>query len=292
MTATKTSGRTAGKTAADRAADRTAQDGGIPVFRGNSPKVRKVGMNAPWTWLSKGWDDLRKAAKVSLLYGFAFALVGLALLAATVYFNLYYLTLPVAAGFFLVGPVMVVGLYEISHALENGEPVTLATPFRAWKHNGSQIAFIGFVLGLFFLAWMRFATLLFALFFGSSPPDIGNFLQEVVFSGSNISFLLIGTLIGAVLSALVFAIAVVSIPMLLDRKTNVFVALATSVTAVRQNKLPMLLWAVLIVLFVGAGMGVAVIGLAVTLPLIAHATWHAYRDLVDAESEEKRDVAE
>jgi len=268
---------------AETKADKAAKPAEVAVFHGPSPKIRKVGMNSPWTWIARGWDDFRAASKVSLMYGLGFAVVGLLLLAATIFLDLYYLTLPVAAGFFLVAPILVVGVYEISRTLGAGKPVTMATPFQAWRHNGGQIGFMGFVLGLFFLAWIRLATLLFALFFGSSPPDIANFIDKVVLSGANIPFLIVGTGIGAVLSAIVFAISVVSVPMLLDRKTNVFVAIATSAVAVRENIMPMLAWAILIVLFTGAGMAFGVIGLAVTLPLIAHGTWHAYKDLVGPE---------
>ena len=81
---------------------------------------------------------------------------------------------------------------------------------------------------------------------------------------------------------LAFAISAISIPFLLDRpESNVFTAIATSVTAVRRTPAPMLFWAVLIVGFAGAGLITLYLGLIVTLPLIGHATWHAYRDLVE-----------
>ncbi|MCW5772966.1 MAG: DUF2189 domain-containing protein [Rhodospirillaceae bacterium] len=256
----------------------------ITVFAEASPRVRVVGMDRPWIWLARGWEDLRRAPGPSLGWALLFVAAGLALMGGLAALGLYEAILPLAAGFPLLAPILVVGLYEISHRLERGEAVSFRTPFAAWQRNAGQIGFLGFVLGFFFLAWMRLATLLFAWFFGTTAFTGAEFLNTVVLSGANLLFLVVGTAIGAVLAAGVFAIAAISAPMLLDREVSVFTAIATSVAAVRANPRPMLLWAVLIVLFTGAGLLVAMVGLALTLPLVAHATWHAYRDLVVADA--------
>jgi uncharacterized membrane protein len=252
----------------------------IAVFADASPRVRVVGMEAPWTWLARGWEDMRRAARVSLGWSLIFVAAGAALLAAMALLGIYEAILPLAAGFPLMAPILVVGLYEVSRRLERGEALDFKTPLAALRRNAGQIGFVGFVLGFIFLAWMRIATLLFAWFFGTKPFTASGFLNEVVLSGSNALFLLIGTAIGAVLALVVFALSAVSIPMLLDRESNVFTAMATSWAAVRANPRPMLLWALLIALFTASGLGLALAGLVLTLPLIAHATWHAYRDLV------------
>jgi uncharacterized membrane protein len=252
----------------------------IAVFAEASPRVRLVGMEAPWLWLAHGWEDMRRAAGVSLGWALLFVAAGGALVAAAAGLGIYEAVLPLAAGFPLVAPILVVGLYEVSRRLERGERVDFRTPLAAWRRNAGQIAFFGFVLGFIFLAWMRIATLLFAWFFGAETITAQGFLLEVVLSGANAAFLLVGTAIGAVLALVVFAISAVSIPMLLDREGNVFTAIATSCAAVRANPRPMLLWALLIVLFSAAGLGLALAGLVLTLPLLAHATWHAYRGLV------------
>jgi len=87
--------------------------------------------------------------------------------------------------------------------------------------------------------------------------------------------------VGAIIAGAVFAISVVSIPMTLDRKTDFMTAILTSVAAVRANPAPMALWAALIVLFTGLGLLTFYLGLVLALPLIGHATWHAYRSLVE-----------
>jgi uncharacterized membrane protein len=257
----------------------------VPVFADASPRVRRIAAGRPWQWLAQGWEDLRRSPGVSLQWGLLCVLAGYALLAALLWFNLFVMVLPIVAGFVLVAPILGVGLYEVSRRREAGEPPVNSAPASAraaLRRSGARIGFMGFILGFFFLAWMRIATLLYALFFGTEPVVMSEFLHRIVLSNTNLAFLAVGTAIGAVLALSVFAVAAVSIPMLLDRDVNVVVAVVTSVEAVRQNPLPMLLWAALIVLFTGAGILCGLVGLAITHPLVAYATWHAYRDLVVA----------
>lgn len=253
----------------------------LPVSALQMPRIRKIDGDYPWRWLNAGWRDVRRAPRASLVYGLLFAIAGYVLTALIWYFEIFSLVLPLAAGFVLVGPLLCVGLYDISRRLEKGQAVSFALSLGAWRPNLSQIALMGLALTLFLLAWLRFATLLFALFFSDSPPRPEPFfLLDVFFSARSLPFLIVGTAIGGVLAALAFTISVVSIPLLLDRDANVISAIASSVESVRQNFWPMMLWAWLIVLFVGAGIATAYVGLIITLPLIGHASWHAYRDLV------------
>jgi uncharacterized membrane protein len=253
----------------------------VPVSALQVPKIRRISGDNPWQWLSAGWRDMQRAPYASLLYGAVFALAGYLLTALIWVVEAFSLVLPLAAGFMLIGPILCVGLYDISRRLEKGEPVSFLRSLEAWRPNMSQIALMGLILTLFLLAWMRFATLLFALFFADSPPRPEPlFLLDVFLSARSLPFLALGTALGGILAALVFSISAVSIPLLLDRDANVVSAIAASVESVRQNFWPMMLWAWLIVIFVGAGMATLYLGLIVTLPLIGHASWHAYRDLV------------
>ena len=85
--------------------------------------------------------------------------------------------------------------------------------------------------------------------------------------------------LGALLAAPVFASTVVALPMLVDSRTSVMEAVTESWRAVANHPAPMAFWAVLIGLLVGVGMFTALLGLVVVIPLIAHASWHAYCDL-------------
>ena len=252
----------------------------IPVFEEPSPHVNHIPLDRPWVWLARGWNDLRQAGPLALAYGAVLVVASFIVTLALLYAGMIYLLLPMAAGFFLVGPVVAVGLYEIARQHERGLPADPADLIGAWRRNGTQIALLGLALMMIHLFWVRLATLLFALFFHTGNPGWDGMIDAVFFSSVSLPFLIVGTLTGGVLAAVSFAISAVSIPMLLDRDTNVFTAMATSWTAVTVNWKPMALWAALIVFFTGVGLVTFYIGLAVTVPLIALASWHAYRDLV------------
>ena len=162
-----------------------------------------------------------------------------------------------------------------------GVPV-LALALAAYRRNAGQLALLGLALALLHLFWVRVATLLYAVFFEARAPALPQ-LADLLLSPAALPFLIVGGVIGFFLAALAFALAAVSIPMLIDRDVGVFAAIATSVVAVAENVRPMALWAALIAFFTALGLATFFLGLAIVLPLIAHATWHAYRDLVVAD---------
>jgi uncharacterized membrane protein len=256
-------------------------DEAIPVFADATPRIRRVPVDRPWTWLAAGWRDILAAPGVSLAYGALMVALTYVLLFVLVQSGVFWLVLPLSAGFFFTAPLLAVGLYETSRRIAAGEPVSLGAAFGAYRRNGTQLSYMGVILGLFHLGWIRLATLIFAVFFGLGFNPAWDNLIVRLMAPSAIPFWALGTAVGAVLAALVFAISAFSIPMLLDRDVNVFTAVATSFTAVRENWAPMTLWAGLIVVFTGFGLIPLFLGLAVTMPLVGHATWHAYKDIVE-----------
>lgn len=247
--------------------------------------LRAVDMDRPWRWLAAGWEDLRRAPGVGLTYGALAVVTSYALTLGLWAYDMAYLVLPLGAGFMLVGPVLAVGLYETSRRLEAGQPVSLAAAAMAFRRNPLQIALLGLVLTLALLFWVRIALLLFALFFNQHPPTLDQLVAVAFFSSGSLPFLVVGHAVGGLLAATVFTLAAVSLPMLLDRPgANVFQAIATSIASVMLNLRTMALWAALIVVFTTAGIATVYLGLLVTLPLIGHASWHAYKDLVGPEA--------
>jgi uncharacterized membrane protein len=247
-----------------------------------APRIRDIELDRPWAWLAAGWRDLARAPMVSLAYGVLFALVGWAITFGLWWAGAIYLILPLTAGFLIMGPLLAVGLYEVSRRNERVEPATLSDAIEAFRANPSQIAFMGVTLLLLFFAWIRLAVMIFYLFFGLAPPSPADFVGRVLFSAESLPFLVVGTAVGALLAALAFGLSAISIPLLLDRpQAHVVTAIAASFQAILQNPATMAFWAVLIVLFVGAGLITFYVGLIITLPLIGHASWHAYRDLVE-----------
>lgn len=45
-----------------------------------------------------------------------------------------------------------------------------------------------------------------------------------------------------------------------------------------------MLWAVLLVVLTAVGMAACYVGLAITLPLAGHATWHAYKAVINPQA--------
>lgn len=242
--------------------------------------VRVVDVERPWVWLQLGWRDFVAARSISLTFGIIIAVASLILISLLWQVDLLAYALPLAAGFMFLAPAVGICFYDISRRLERKEPIHMETVALAWKPHVSQIAFMGLVMVLFQLAWIRLATLIFALFFGNPAASWDRFLQAIVFSTDGIPFLVVGTILGGMLAVLSFAISVTAFPMLLDRDVGAAAAIATSVHATMKNWRVLTGWAALIVLFTVAGLVTGCVGLAVTMPLIGHASWHAYRDLV------------
>ncbi|HXH02732.1 MAG TPA: DUF2189 domain-containing protein [Candidatus Competibacteraceae bacterium] len=253
----------------------------VPVLPGtlDSPRVRIVTLDHPWLWLLAGWRDLRKTPLASIAYGLVFVVMGFYL--TSMVSHMFHMALALATGFLLVGPFLAMGLYDLSARLERGQPATFWHAVTAWRGKGMTLALFGMMVGLIMIVWARLSALLYAVLFLGRNIEVEHSVQALFFSGDGLRFLIAFTMVGAVLAALVFCISVVSIPMIMDRNCDFFTAIVTSLTAVRVNPGPMLLWAVLIVVITGVGLATFYLGLAITLPLVGHATWHAYRDVVE-----------
>jgi len=246
-------------------------------------EIRQIAMNRPWAWLTAGWRDLWQCPGVSLGYGLIWVGISLALILGLWLAGQSYWLLPLMAGFMMMGPLVAVGTYAMSQGLARGETPTLNTALTAWKANATQIALMGVLLMVFLLAWIRFATLLFALFFGTDIPIAdGQLLYlNLLMSGQGLALVAVGTAIGAILAFVTFALSVVAIPRLLDQpQTSVLEATIISLTVVQKNLKPMLLWGLILAGVTFLGLAAGLIGLAIALPLLGHASWHAYKDLV------------
>lgn len=244
------------------------------------PAIRDITMDSPWDWLAAGWRDLQRAPTISFAYGAVFVLVSWALTGLLLAVDLWFLVLPMAAGFMLLGPLFAVGLYEVSRCLEAGQTPTLGQAIGAWRREASQMGMMCVALLLLHMIWVEIAIIIFALFLGDRVPTMERLIGDVFLQAHSVPFLIVGTGAGAILAMIVFSVSAISIPMILDRGVNVITAILTSLRAVQTNWRPMILWAGLIVIFTAAGIATMFFGLAITLPLIGHATWHAYRALV------------
>jgi uncharacterized membrane protein len=251
-----------------------------PPDRGRPPpKVRSVSVGRPFVWLAAGWRDLRANPIASLAYGLLFAIAG-DLITIFAWRN-GQLFIVATSGFFLIAPLLAGGLYEISRRLEAGQSSTFFVSLAGGRRNSVELAKLGFLLGVIGFLWERISTLLFALLAPNISPDLLRLLAEIHLSTDHRDLLLIWILIGGTLALIVFAITVVSVPLLLDRKTDFITAIRTSLRTVDANLLVMTFWGAIVVALTAIGFLTLFFGLIVLMPLIGHASWHAYRDLVE-----------
>lgn len=238
-------------------------------------------MDSPWAWMTKGWRDVWAAPQVGLLYGAAFAAIGLAITGGLYALDQSALIPVFACCFALLGPLMAVGLYEVSRRLEAGEPVTLRAALRAKIAEPIQLGLVVFLLFFVVFVWIRIALLLYALFLGTRFMDLPAFVAWTIGTWDGMTFIVVGSAVGFVLASLAFAVGALSIPILMRRNVDAFTAIWASFATVVRHPGPMFLWAWLIALVTGFGLATGFLGLIVAFPLAGHATWHAYRDLVD-----------
>ncbi len=248
--------------------------------------ISRIDMEAPWRWLGKGWADLLAMPRISLTYGAVFAGIAVGLWLGLGSLGWQSLMLALAGGFMLIGPVLAVGLYEASRRRELGQSVKLRDVVFAGVKSPDQLALLGLALLLIFMIWVQVALLLFMMFFADRPfPPIDDFIPRLLFTWQGVTLLIGGTIVGAGLAALVFAISAVSAPMLIARPVGVSTAVFASIRATIFNLRPMALWAILIAGFVAVGLATLSIGLIVIFPLIGHASWHAYREILDQDGD-------
>lgn len=244
--------------------------------------VRVIPLLRPLGWLARGWRDLVRCPLPGLLHGLALALFGGVLIWLAR--DRFWLLSGAFTGFLLVGPILATGLYAISRALERGEPADLALAVTSWKperETGGRLIVFGLLLAFAGTGWVLTSASLITGFAAAPVHSPIDFLRVVVLNEQSHLFEA-WLAMGALLAAPVYASSVVAIPLLLDRPVGVLAAVLTSWRVVQAHPLPMALWAALLMGLTVLGMAFGLIGLVVVAPWLAHASWHAYRDLVSA----------
>ena len=268
---------------ADKSSWLLSETSGIEETR-NVRWQRNMPAGIGFRWLGAGWRDLVTRPASSLAYGVGIFLVSLGLVWLLGYFGRDYILFPALAGFMIVAPILAVGLYEKSRALEDGQGVTLSRMLLARPRAGAQVYFTGLLLCLLMLLWMRAAVLVYALFFGVRPfPGLDHVAELLFTQPIGWAMLVVGTAIGGLFAAFAFAISVFAIPMLLDRRVDALTAMGTSMALVWNNLVPMVVWGAIVLTLFVVSVATALVGLIVIFPWLGHATWHAYRTVAPPE---------
>ncbi len=247
--------------------------------------MRQIPLLRPLNWLARGWRDLMRCPLPGLLHGLLLALFGAVLIAVA--HQQFWLLAGAFSGFLLVAPLAATGLYAVSRALERGERADLAVALRAWRPQRRLVVF-GLLLAMAGTGWVLTSAALITGFAAAPVNSPLDFLRVVVLNETSPLFE-VWLALGAFMAAPVFASSVVAIPLLLDRQVSVLAAVLTSWRVVQAHPAAMALWAALLMGLTVLGMAMALLGLVVVAPWLAHASWHAYRDLVSAVGEPTAD---
>lgn len=226
---------------------------------------------APLRWLRLGWQDLRAAPGLSLLFGAVIVLVSMAVSALAWSLGRFALLATLLSGFVFIAPLIAVGLYCVSRARAAGRVPTLVESFALTRRVVGQAGVFALAQLVILLLWSRAGMMVNAFF----PMEVGN-LQGLI------EFLLIGSAVGSVFAGITFAAAAFSLPMIADRDVDMVTACVSSIHAVMRNKTTMLVWAGLIVVLTALGFATAFLGLGLVMPWLAYAAWHGYRETLDA----------
>ena len=246
------------------------------------PVVRRIGLADLRTALTEGWSDFLAIPTQLVFLCILYPIIGLVAARVAVGNNLLPLAFPLVAGFALVGPVLAIGLYELSRRREAGLPVSWLNAFDVLRSPAMlSVAILGGVLFVIFAAWLGVARAIYALTIGGEAPlAVGDFIETIQTSPRAWELLVVGNAVGFLFALLVLTIAAVSFPLLLDRNVSPLVAVQTSIRAVLANPVTMLAWGFIVAVVLMLGCLPLFVGLAVAMPVLGHATWHLYRRVV------------
>lgn len=246
-----------------------------PVY----PTVRKIGPADIRDALAKGREDFLTMPSSLGFLGLIYPIVGIGLVVGSP----LPLIFPLMSGFALIGPFAAIGLYEISRRRELGPQVSWRHAFGVVRSRSIfSILLLGLLLLLIFASWQFTAQSLYASLFGPTPPEsFGQFIANIFLTSQGWKLIGIGTTFGLIFAVLALSISVFSFPLLLDREVSVSVAIQTSVRVVLANPYTMMIWGLTVAAFLAIGFLLLFIGLAVTVPILGHSTWHLYRRAVD-----------
>ncbi len=246
--------------------------------RVSSPMVNKITANDITASLKAGFSDFLSHPIMSGFFGLFYALFGILFVWGLVWLGKVWMVIPAALAFPLAAPFAAAGLYEMSRRIQSGNSFGWAEILTVMANQRKrELGWMAFVV--LFIVWIwfyQFRTVLVIVLQNASFSDLDGFLNIVLYTPQGWTFLAIGTCVGAVLSAVLFSVSVVSMPMLLDQDADFVTAMLTSIRVVTQNPAVMLAWAAIITVTMLLSLVPAFLGLIFTLPILGHTTWHLY----------------
>ncbi len=246
------------------------------------PRINKVTAEDITASLKAGFSDFLARPFMSGFFGLFYAVFGILFVWSLVWLGKIWMIIPAVVGFPLVAPFAAAGLYEMSRRMQNDESFGWSEILTVMANQRKrEMGWMAFVTLFIFWVWIYQVRLWLAIILqNASFSDFDGFLNTVFFTPQGWTFLAVGTCVGAFLSAALFTVTVIAMPMLLDRETNFVSAMITSIRVVTENPVVMLGWAAIISVTMLLSLVPAFLGLIFTLPILGHTTWHLYQRAV------------
>ena len=241
-------------------------------------EIRRVPAQQALVWLRRGWDDLKHLKAAALAHGALITALGAVLLMLGS--SHPYLVAAAISGYLLVGPIMTTGLCELSRRRAANEPTGFDDSMQGITRNPEGLFHFGLVLGIIAVAWFVLSGVVLQSALHTSTPSLGDALWGSVTDAASLPQVLAYIGSGAVLAAIVFTLSVVSVPLIIDRHASALDAMWISIKTTFWNLPAMIVWAGVIVGLTALGFATFLLGMIVVTPVLGHATWHAYKDLI------------
>ncbi len=250
--------------------------------QGAGPAIRTIELSDLYEALQRGWEDFKAVPSHAIILCVIYPVLGIILARVVLGYSVLPLLFPLAAGFALVGPFAALGLYELSRRRERGAEATAWEAIEVLRSPsfGAMLG-LGALLFALFLVWLFTAQAIYVAAFGNeAAAEIPDFLRRVLTTAQGWWLIIVGCGTGFLFALVALCISVVSFPLMLDRHAGAGDAMVTSLRAVAKNPMPMAAWGLIVAGLLFAGTLPFFLGLAIVIPLLGHATWHLYRQVV------------
>jgi len=247
--------------------------------------IRTITISDLFDALARGWADFSAMPSHALFLCLIYPVVAIFVAGLTLDYNILPLAYPIMAGFALIGPIVAIGLYEMSRRREAGLEADPSHAFDVLQSPSlPAIGALGLLLLAIFLTWIGIAQQIYQSLFGYLPPEsLPQFISKVLTTPEGWQLIIIGNAVGFVFAVISFALSVISFPLLLDRDVGALAAITASLRAIAKNPITMGAWALIVAGLLLLGSLPFFVGLAVVIPVLGHATWHLYRKLVETD---------
>jgi uncharacterized membrane protein len=248
-----------------------------------APVIRTIGLSDLHRALQLGWEDFKAVPSHAIILCVIYPVLGLVLARTVLGYSVLPLLFPLAAGFALLGPFAALGLYELSRRREKGEEASAWNAIDVFRSPsfGAMLG-LGVLLLALFVTWVATAQAIYVAAFGyETAAGIPDFAKRVLTTPQGWWLIVVGCGVGFLFALVALCFSVVSFPLMLDRHASAADAMVTSLRAVARNPIPMAAWGLIVAVLLVAGSLPFFVGLAIVIPLLGHATWHLYREVIE-----------